>query len=80
MSKYETGKPIHKIVSVFHYRWFPCSLFFGIALPVLGHKKTAGGFVRRVTDRCISGMGWNFPALLSKEVDAVHRQLVPNVG
>ena len=53
--------------------WPAGNLFSGAALSVFGHEKPTGGFVRRVADRCVSGMGRDFPALLSKEADPVHR-------
>ena len=45
-----------------------------------GYEEPAGGFVRRVADRCVSGMGRDFPALLSKKIDPVHRQPMPDAG
>ena len=69
----ENRKPVHEKVSVAYYWWPSGNLFSGAALSVFGHEKPTGGFVRRVADRCVSGMGRDFPALLSKEADPVHR-------
>ena len=60
--------------------WPAGNLFSGAALSVFGHEKPTGGFVRRVADRCVSGMGRDLPALFSKEADLIHRQPVPDAG
>ena len=68
MSRHEAGKFICRKVSAAHYDWTYCNLFSGAALSVFGYEEPVGGFVRRVADRCVSGMGRDFPALLSKKL------------
>ena len=80
VSRHEAGKFICRKVSAAHYDWTYCNLFSGAALSVFGYEEPVGGFVRRVADRCVSGMGRDFPALLSKKIDPVHRQPMPDAG